>query len=143
MKIDLGLGGKIIGTKRVSPNGQISGLSEYAGQEVLVILPSGKSGEIGVTAEDFFAELHNATLEHMRLAFKQYKELRQTYVSPEDAAKEFLKSITPAAVHGMIESVDRWVKETTSGIEEKVEHAITPAQEPGGGRLIVGVKRGK
>jgi hypothetical protein len=39
MKIDIGMEGKILGTKRVSPNGQVSGLSEYAGEEVLIVYP--------------------------------------------------------------------------------------------------------
>ena len=57
MKIDIGADGKILGTKRVSANGQISGFTEYAGAEVLVILPGGELPIVRRDARDVLDEM--------------------------------------------------------------------------------------
>ena len=50
MKIDIG-NGKVLGTKRVSSNGQISGFTEFACQDVLVVLP-GNASDVKLGAMD-------------------------------------------------------------------------------------------
>ena len=108
MRIDIGRDGKILGTKKVSPNGQVSGLKEYAGQEVLVILP-GKSGEDG--PEEFLSEFQNLVQEQMGLAFKQYKWLSEKYGSPYEAAREFMRSATPSGTKSFEEMMGDWLKQ--------------------------------
>lgn len=124
MRIDIGPGGKIIGTKRVSGNGQVSGLTEYAGQEVLIILP-GSASDISTSAEDFLAEVHRAVNEHMRLAFKQYKGLKDAYGSPGLATRDFMKTITPKSFHGLLAQADEWIREQAAMLERTVERTLT------------------
>lgn len=119
MKIDIG-NGKVLGTKRVSPNGQISGFTEYAGQEVLVILPE-KDVDVKLGPKDYLKEVQVAANEHMKVAFHQYKDLRRRFESPEQATKEFLARHAPKNFTGLYEKVEGWAKEQLDKAEEKVE----------------------
>ena len=119
MKIDIG-NGKVLGTKRVSPNGQISGFTEYAGQEVLVVLP-GADTDVKLGPKDLVKEVQIATNEHMKVAFHQYKELKQRFETPERATKEFLQKHAPKNFQGLFEQVEGWIKEQVDKAEEKIE----------------------
>lgn len=127
MKIDIG-SGKVLGTKRVSPNGQISGFTEFAGREVLVILPE-EEGEVDVrlSARDVVKEIQVATNEHMKIAFHQYKDLRRRFETPEHATKEFLARKAPRSFQGLYEKVESFVKEQLDKAEEKVEERLARA----------------
>ena len=122
MKIDIG-NGKVLGTKRVSPNGQISGFTEYAGQEVLVILP-GTDVDVKLSPKDVLREVQAATNEHMKVAFHQYKDLRRRFDSPEKATKEFLARNAPQSFQGLFEKVDAWAKDQLDRVEERVERRL-------------------
>lgn len=122
MKIDIG-NGKVLGTKRVSPNGQVSGFTEYAGQEVLVILP-GNDTDVKLTPKDLVREIQVATNEHMKVAFHQYKDLKTRFETPERATKEFIAKHAPRNFQGLYENVEAWVKEQVDKAEEKVEVAL-------------------
>lgn len=126
MKIDIG-SGKVLGTKRVSPNGQISGFTEYAGQEVLVILPGGET-DVKLGAKDLIREIQVATNEHMKVAFHQYKDLKRRFETPEKATKEFLAKNAPRSFSGLYEKVELWVGDQIDKVEEKVEIALS--EEP-------------
>jgi hypothetical protein len=123
MKIDIG-NGKVLGTKRVSPNGQVSGFTEYAGQEVLVILP-GEQTDVKLGAKDLVREIQVATNEHMKVAFQQYKDLKRRFETPERATKEFLAKNAPRSFQGLYEKVEFWVGEQIDRVEEKVEIALS------------------
>lgn len=120
MKIDIGPGGKILGTKRVSANGQVSGLTEFSGREVLIILPGDEGFASSSGSDDIVDEFQRAAYEHIRLAYKQYKELQELYMSPSEATKEFLKKVAPKTFHGFLDQVDTWVREQT-GKTEKIK----------------------
>jgi hypothetical protein len=124
VKIDIGPGGKIIGTKRVSANGQVSGLTEFVGMEVLVILPGEEGFETGAGADDFVTDFQKAAYDQIRLAFRQYKELQNIYGSPSLATKEFLKKVAPTTFHGVLDQLDTWVKEQTSSAEKVIEKSL-------------------
>jgi hypothetical protein len=109
MRIDLGGDGKIIGTRRVSPNGQVSGLSDYAGREVLVILPG--AGEPSPfpnvpTPEDVTQMVGN----QIRAAYDRYRALQELYATPWEATRSFLQSAFGTEVPDLMAQVDRWVK---------------------------------
>lgn len=122
MKIDIG-NGKILGTKRVSPNGQISGFSEFAGREVLVILPDGDP-EVQLDPREALDELREATVQHMRVAFREYEGLRENFKGPNEAAKAFLDARTPRSFKGLYEKVDAWVREQAEEAGSRVRRAI-------------------
>ena len=126
MKIDIG-NGKVLGTKRVSPNGQISGFTEYAGREVLVILPD-QDVDVRLTPKDVLREVQVATNEHMKIAFHQYKDLRRRFETPEQATKEFLARHAPRSFQGLYDKVEVFVKEQLDKAEEKVEGRLSRAR---------------
>ncbi|HVL87447.1 MAG TPA: hypothetical protein VM681_05500 [Candidatus Thermoplasmatota archaeon] len=109
MRIDIG-NGKILGTKRVSPNGQVSGFSEYAGREVLVILPD-ETPRVEMDPSDVLREIEYATREQMKLAFERYKQMKERFETPENATAQFLRSNTPKSFHNLLDKVERWVAE--------------------------------
>lgn len=122
MKIDIG-SGKILGTKRVSANGQISGFTEYAGREVVVVLPEGEPS-VQLDAKEYVRELQTATNEHMKLAFEQYKELKRKFDTPQEATRDFMTRYAPKTFQGLYEKVEAWTKETVGKAEQKVEKAL-------------------
>jgi hypothetical protein len=122
MKIDIG-NGKVLGTKKVSPNGQISGFTEYAGQEVLVVLP-GEDIDVRLSAKDVLKEVQVAANEHMKVAFHQYKDLKRRFETPEKATKAFMAKYAPETFVGLFDNVEAWAKEQLDKAEEKVAERL-------------------
>lgn len=124
MKIDIGAEGKILGTKRVSPNGQVSGLSEYAGEEVLVIYPGPREPRIRMEAKDYVHEVEKAVNNQMKVAFRQYRALKEKYKDEAAATREFIHAKSPESFQGLIENVDAWVKTQVDKAEKKVAQKL-------------------
>ncbi len=129
MKIDIGSEGKILGTKRVSPNGQVSGLSEYAGEEVLIIYPGPREPRIQLEAKDYVHEVEKAVQNQMRGAFRQYKALKDKYKDEGDATREFLKAKSPKSFSGLFETVDEWVGTQVGKVEKGVAKRLGEKDE--------------
>lgn len=87
MRIELGAGGKIIGTRRVSPNGQVSGLRELAGKEVLVILP-GEPGKGFASPEDYLKDLEDAVQEQVKRSLEGYLALQKLFIAQPEMPRE-------------------------------------------------------
>ena len=119
MKIDIG-NGKVLGTKKVSPNGQVSGFTEYAGQDVLVVLP-GDDVDMRLSPRDVIREVQVAANEHMKVAFHQYKDLKRRFETPEKATKEFMAKHAPETFVGLYDTVENWAKDQLGKAEQKVE----------------------
>jgi hypothetical protein len=128
MKIDIGAEGKILGTKRVSPNGQVSGLSEYAGEEVLIIYPGPREPRIRMQAGDYVHEVEKAVGNQMKVAFQQYKALKSKYKDEAAATREFIRAKSPQSFQGLIESVDSWVATQVGKAEKKVAQKLGEAE---------------
>lgn len=124
MKIDIGSEGKILGTKRVSPNGQVSGLSEYAGEEVLVIYPGPREPRIRKDPEDYLHELEAAVGQQMKTAFRQYKILKAKYKDEAAATADFIRAKSPKQWEGLIDNVDDWVKGQVAKAEKSVARKL-------------------
>lgn len=124
MKIDIGAEGKILGTKRVSPNGQVSGLSEYAGEEVLIIYPGPREPRIRMEARDYLHEVEKAVHNQMRTAFRQYRVLKAKYKDEATATQEFIRSKSPQTFQGLLDNVDAWVKSQVDKAERKVAEKL-------------------
>jgi len=120
MKIDIGTEGKILGTKRVSPNGQVSGLSEYAGEEVLIIYPGPREPRVRMDAKDYLKEVERAVQAQMRHAFTRYRGLKDRYRDEAEATRAFLKAKSPKSFQGLVENVDEWVEAQVKRAEENV-----------------------
>lgn len=124
MKIDIGAEGKILGTKRVSPNGQVSGLSEYAGEEVLIIYPGPREPRIRMEARDYLHEVEKAVQAQMRTAFTQYKGLKRRYEDEAEATRAFIREKSPKTFQGLVESVDGWVAAQVKKAEKQVARRL-------------------
>ncbi|MFZ0830887.1 MAG: hypothetical protein WCB18_01870 [Thermoplasmata archaeon] len=109
MRLDIGPDGKIIGTRRVSPNGQVSGLSEFSGREVLVILP-GTSEASSATPWPGSEEFTRLVGEQIRQAYDRYRVLQETYATPWEATRSFMEGIFGGQAPDLMAEVDRWVK---------------------------------
>lgn len=120
MKIDIGADGKILGTKRVSPNGQVSGLSEYAGEEVLIIYPGPREPRIKMETRDYLHEMEKAVNSQMKHAFRQYKALKGRYSDEAEASREFIKAKSPKSFKNLVETVDDWVAGQVNRAEDVV-----------------------
>jgi hypothetical protein len=109
MRIEIGPDGKIIGSRRVSPNGQVSGLSEFSGREVLVILP----GNSSPTPPSPWGDAESITRlvgEQIREAYDRYRVLQETYETPWEATRSFMEAMYGARPPDLMAEVDRWVK---------------------------------
>jgi hypothetical protein len=109
MQLEIGPDGKIIGTRRVSPNGQVSGLTEYSGREVLVILPgrSEPGAALPWFREEEVTRLVNGQI---RQAFEQYRILQDTYSTPWEATRSFMEAVFGGRSPDLLAEVDRWIK---------------------------------
>lgn len=122
MKIDIGRG-KILGTKEVSPNGQISGFSDYAGREVLVVLPEGET-EVEPDPGEVVEEIKLATQHHMKVAFEEYEQAKERFRGPSDATKRFLDDHAPDSFQGLYGEIERWLADQTGRAEDRVREAL-------------------
>lgn len=122
MKIDIG-NGKILGTKEVSPNGQISGFTEYAGREVLVVLPEDDT-EVEPDAREVVEEVKLATQQHMKVAFREYEEIKERFRGPSEATRAFLDENAPRSFQGLYDRVEHWVQDQAIQAEDRVKEAI-------------------
>jgi hypothetical protein len=129
MKIDIGTEGKILGTKRVSPNGQVSGLSEYAGEEVLIVYPGPTEPRIKMETKDYVHEVEKAVHNQMKIAFKQYQSLKGKYSDEGEAARDFIKAKSPKQFKGLVETVDTWVASQVGKAEGAVAKRLSDEDE--------------
>ncbi len=134
MKIEFEAGAKIVGTKRVSAKGQVSGLTEYAGKEVMVILIPDEGPAIKPNMEYFYHELRRAAEEHMEMAFKRSKQLSDVFGTPDAAVKQFFEKYTPESVQKMKDDLDKWLKnfavdEFRKQIEELIKKQMEQAMD--------------
>jgi hypothetical protein len=134
MRLELGPDGKIIGTRRVSPNGQVSGLSEYSGREVLVILP-GTAEPSSPTPSPWpgSEEFTRLVGEQIRQAYDRTRILQETYATPWEATRSFMKTVFGAQSPDLMAEVDRWVKEQVRGasLSESPDPSKTSEDNPG------------
>lgn len=138
MRLDIGPDGKIIGTRRVSPNGQVSGLTEFSGREVLVILPGAAYAD-SPPAWGSPEAVAQAVEEQMRQAYHRYGLLQKLYATPWEATRSFVRSAFGTAAPDLVAEVDRWVNEqlkTAGFADPPASDAASKAPKPpaSGGR---------
>jgi len=110
MRLEIGPEGKIIGTRRVSPNGQVSGLTDFAGREVLVILP-GATFSDGTPPWGSPEAVAQAVDEQMRQAYQRYALLQKLYATPWEVTRSFVRTAFGRSAPDLGAEVDRWVQE--------------------------------
>ena len=83
-------------------------------------IPDGWATSSVLSAEDVQKQVND----HMKLAFKQYKELRAIYGTPRKATLDFMKNVSPKNIQDLIENVDKWIEDRTNELESTVEHEL-------------------
>lgn len=134
MRLELDKESRILGTKRISAKGQISGLTKYAGRDVLIILVGEGAKAVSAGPEEIVSELQRSLNDHMGLLFKQYERLRDTFNTPTEATKQFLRVVKPRFAGNLFEQMEHWTKRISkSGIgqlsERSDDDVFTPDEE--------------
>ncbi len=124
MRLELDSNSKILGTKKISAKGQVSGLTKYAGKEVLIILVGEGTKAVSAGPEELVSELQQSMTEHMDLLFKQYSRLRETFNTPTEATRQFLKVVRPRFAGNLFEQMETWTRRIADQI---------PGKKKGGG----------
>ena len=86
-------------------------------------IPDGWATSSVLSAEDVQKQVND----HMKLAFKQYKELRAIYGTPRKATLDFMKSVSPKNIQDLIENVDKWIEDWANEMESTVGHELEKA----------------
>jgi hypothetical protein len=140
MRLEIGPDGKIIGTRRVSPNGQVSGLTEFSGREVLVILPGSSYSDAPPTWGSPEAVAQTVE-EQVRQAYQRYGLLQKLYATPWEATRSFVRSAFGTSAPDLVEEVNRWVSEqlrnsapSDPARSETPTEAARPPSRPGRAR---------
>lgn len=74
-----------------------------------------------MTPQEMAQNIQKMVTEHMKLAFRQYRELRAQYGSPNRAAAAFMKSVYPKMAHELIDNMNDWIDHQLDAIEENLE----------------------
>ena len=85
MRIDLKPQGQVIGTRKVLANGQVHGLSELAGKEVLIIVPNGRP-ILKNTMTDYFHEWQKIAERNAKRAAKEWQAFQKRVPRSPQAA---------------------------------------------------------
>lgn len=76
MRIDLSPQGHIVGTRRVPASGQLTGLKDYAGKELLLLLPKGRP-VLRTTLRDHVYDWERVAQKNAKRAAKEWRALQK------------------------------------------------------------------
>lgn len=104
MRIDIGPQGQIVGTKRVTSEGQIAGLTEHAGKDVLVLVPEGRASfHFGI--DDYLVDWRKTAERNLRKARGELQKL--STLLPEwatvEAARGRIDEFRPAQLQARLD----------------------------------------
>lgn len=85
MRIDLKPQGQVIGTRKVLGNGQVHGLSEHAGKEVLILIPNGRP-IVKNTMTDYVHEWQKIAERNAKRAAKEFQAFQKKVPRTPQAA---------------------------------------------------------
>jgi hypothetical protein len=120
MNINVGSEARVVGTKRVSPQGSVAGLREWAGQDVLVVVPS-RTPRFSRTPDDLLAWASKRAREAGRRALAEYHAFREEHLRSSVPGSDILLSWAPARTRPGIRRADAWVRASAQRIERRAE----------------------
>lgn len=85
MRIDLSPKGQVVGTRKVLENGQVHGLSEHAGKEVLIVVPNGRP-VVKNTMTDYVHEWQKIAERNAKRAAKEFQAFQKKVPRTREAA---------------------------------------------------------
>lgn len=125
MRIDLSPQGQVVGTRKVSENGQVSGLSEQAGKEVLILVPNGRP-IVKNTVADYVHEWQRIAERNAKRAQKEFLALQKKLPKNRQAALKMAKEQIAFARDQL--AVERLVKAASvakarRNVEKRIQRA--------------------
>lgn len=123
MKINVGPRARIVGTKRVSSEGAVRGLSEFEGREVLIVVPS-RTPQTSPTMEDYWIELRRLAETQGRKALQEYKQLRKRYGKTRLPLTKDLLAVAPPSLHPSIKKADVWLRAQAEALERRADRLL-------------------
>ena len=90
MRIDLSPSGHVYGTRRVPTSGNLNGLSELAGKDVLIVVPNGRP-IVRNTVADYFHEWQKIAERNAKRAAKEWQALQKRLPRDRKAALKLAK----------------------------------------------------
>lgn len=107
MRIDLSPQGQVVGTRKVLENGQVHGLAEHAGKEVLIVVPNGRP-IVKNTMTDYVHEWQKIAQRNAKRAAKEFQTFQKKV--PRTPAAAVLLAKTQFAFARDQLAVERLVK---------------------------------
>jgi hypothetical protein len=125
MRIDLTPQGKVVGTRKVSENGQVTGLSEHAGQDVLILVPNG-TPVVRNTMADYVHEWQRIAERNAKRAAKEWQSFQKKVPRSRQAALKLAKEQIEFARDQL--AVERLVKaapvvQARRNVEKRIKRA--------------------
>ncbi len=123
MKIDVGTQARVVGTKKVSPKGTVAGLAEFAGRDVLVVVPS-QTPRYVTTASDLLTQARTEVRRQGKAALKGYRTLRLRYLRQQTPVAGRLLGVSPERARPTIKKADAWVRASAERLEKGAERLL-------------------
>lgn len=119
----------MIQKRKVTDEGQISDLKDFAGREVIVVkTPNGVSGErtekVAKAFEKPLAAIEDVrrfVVEHRDLTRRQVDEFTARYGNPADKARTYAKNLKPEEFRAKVNEINALVEKRLETISEDVE----------------------
>lgn len=127
MKINIGPQARIVGTKKVGPRGTVAGLSEFAGRDVLIVVPT-QAPRYTPTASDVLVQVRSTAAKQGRELLKEYRSFRQRYFKKAVPGTGKLLEVSPAALRPRIRQADAWVRQRAQRFEERADKLLKNVQ---------------
>ena len=113
MKLEIDRGSRIVGTKRVSVGGQISGLKKYEGREMLLILLPEEGGIsiAPITAPEVIRNAQEFIGRGMENLWEKHPFIKTRFNSYDEALRDFMNKYGVEQVNTVVERMlDDWQK---------------------------------
>lgn len=120
VKINVGSEARVVGTKRVTPQGVVVGLREFAGKDVLIVVPSAMP-RYSNTPADLASRARRRAREAGRKALREYHEFRERHLASRVPGSAVLLAWAPASIRPRIRRADAWVRTSAKHLERRAE----------------------
>jgi hypothetical protein len=116
MKINVGPQARIVGTKKVNSQGTIGGLREFAGREVLIVLPS-RTPTYTATPADLLARARAAAQSQGMALVAGLQAVRRDGLQRRLPRR--LVQVVPRRVQPTVRRADAWVRARAADLEKR------------------------
>lgn len=123
MKINVGSQARVVGTKKVNAQGSVAGLREFAGQDVLIVVPS-ETPRYSTTATDLLEQARSRAVTTGRMALKEFQSFRQRHLRTQVTGTARVLEVAPPKARPVIRKADAWVRASAAKIERRAEQLL-------------------